>query len=102
MSIVNSAGAPPPRPGRKQPDSRGGSRDRRDFRPQQQVGSSSNTNNRGGRDRRPEGNKKFGGKSDWNSQGGGSGGQWGNNWNNYGNQGIKKKFSKYLFLNKLC
>lgn len=42
-------------------------------------------NNRN-RDRRPDGNKKFGNKPDWNSQGGSGGGQWGgNNWNNYGN-----------------
>lgn len=93
--LVDSAGAPPPRPGRKQPDNRGNSRDRRGGswdRPQQ---SGSNGNRGGNRDRRVDGNKKFGNKSEWNSQGG-SGGQWGNNWggNNYGNQGLYKKYFK--------
>ncbi|CRK98389.1 CLUMA_CG011748, isoform A [Clunio marinus] len=84
-------GAPPPRPGRKPSDNRGGNRDRRDFRPQQQQqqqqqGTGNNINRN--RDRRSDGNKKFGNKNDWNSQGG-SGGAWGNNnWgsggNNYG------------------
>lgn len=56
------------------------------------------TNNRN-RDRRPDGNKKFGNKSDWNSQGGSGGGQWGNNWNNYGNNsGLLRTFFDRKFI----
>jgi heterogeneous nuclear ribonucleoprotein U-like protein 1 len=79
-------GVPPPRPGKRQPDNRPqqNRNDRRDFR---QGGNSNNgNNNRNDRNRRQDGQKKFGGgKSDWNSQGGGAGPWSGNNnWNNYG------------------